>query len=97
MRILLAIVLFLILAPIFTLYFGWAYALLWGWFFVPLGLPVLNWAAASGIASFIALPTAVRSASKKDDKDYTALVVFILAPVWAVLVGYVVHHFAVVG
>lgn len=70
---------------------------LWGWFLVPLGLPVIGMVHAYGlglVATYITGTTnlAVR-ASKQDKGYYESIVTGLLIPCFTLLFGYVTHSF----
>lgn len=72
--------------PFLLLYWGWAVAMLWAWFAVPLGAPPITAAEAGGAMLLFALLRAKASAKQTDG---TAL--FIAAavlPVFLVCVGF---------
>lgn len=89
---------FIVLVPLFILYYAWALVTLWDWFITPLfGLPELTYPYAMGlsvVASFLnggSIPT-VDSDKSKEQKIYDGVYLFI-KPVFAVLVGWVILQF----
>ncbi len=70
---------------------------LWGWFLVPLGLPVIGMAHAYGLgllACYITGTTSLASTVAKQDKGaYEGIVTVLLVPCLVLLFGYVAHSF----
>lgn len=73
---------------------GWALVQLWGWFMVPLGLPVLSLPWAIGIAVVVSFLTNHNEPRKSDDVDVgKAIGHAFLRPVISVGVGWIVHQY----
>ena len=71
---------------------GWALSILWLWFLVPFGLPVLSIPQAIGIAMVVNYLT--YQYIKNNDKDWgTALVAALARPFVALGIGYIVTLF----
>jgi len=85
------------LVPCAIILNGWALSVMWGWFFVPLGLPAIGVVWAIGIAGTVAMLTRKDSNTKSEDNAqeqlaYNVLKAFI-TPLVCVGIGWLVHLF----
>lgn len=72
---------------------GLALKLLWNWFMVPiLGLPVLSLVQSIGISIVVGFLTQ-QHIPRDEDQKKELIIYFILTPVTAVIIGYIVHLF----
>jgi hypothetical protein len=76
---------------------GWVLSILWGWFIVPLGGPVLTIPFAIGVAVIVHLLT-YQYDTAKDERDTATKVghavgVTLLSPLLALLIGWVALKF----
>lgn len=78
---------------------GFVTSYLWYWFLVPFGLPAITVSHAIGLALLVGMFTqAQKSDTDKMDLDDALKVLFthgILAPLFVLLVGYIVHRIMV--
>ena len=66
--------------------------LMWGWFMVPLGLPVISVAHALGIALVVSLLTHQTNTKKGEDKDLGEVVIaWIFTCLLTLLMGVIFH------
>jgi len=76
---------------------GWVISKLWGWFFVPLGVPEITIIHAVGISTFVGLIKTHVPRKEDEDKSLAAtlgtFLGFFLKPVVAVLIGWIVVQF----
>lgn len=77
---------------------GWALAILWGWFMVPFGAPVLTIPTAIGLALVVSFLT--HQTDHYEDKDKTAgerfggsVLTMLIKPPLALFVGWIVKQF----
>ena len=73
---------------------GWALALMWGWFVVPLGLPSIDWLWAGGLATIISFLTQDPNAAQKEQKDsdvWMNVAIAFIRPVLTVLFAWGIH------
>lgn len=90
LEIFLLTVLFLVFLPCLAAYYGWAIALLWSWFLVPLGVPEISIPAACGVVLLVGLFKEVK-ASAKGEKDWQGqLSAVCLKPIIAVVFGWII-------
>lgn len=85
----------MILSPILR---GWVLTILWGWFAVPFGLPVLNIPTAIGVALIVSYLThqTVDAQPKEEsagEKFATAVVMAFVGPFLTLGFGLIVHKF----
>lgn len=79
-----------------AIYRGWALSLLWGWFFVPLGLPPIGIVVAIGISltvNFLSQGYIPPNVLDGDDYGIKALVYSIMLTTWSIVVGWIVAAF----
>jgi hypothetical protein len=90
----------------FAAYIIWANAyvgaILWGWFVAPVfGLPLLSKAQAWGIAIMVAFWTHQRESRDNDDESKSTfsirLITLMLAPWVGLGIGWICHHYFLVG
>jgi hypothetical protein len=79
-----------VIGALFTAYNGWVASILWGWFVVPLGLPVLAWWQLGGAALILSVLRGTAVEPKTDQAWYTHLLTAILAPLGALAMGWVI-------
>lgn len=90
-------IIFLAMLPL-TILRGWALSVLWGWFAVPLGLPILSVVNAMGIMLIVSV-CSTKSNSVKESSDLTSsefwseLLVAALAPIFAISAGYIYNYY----
>jgi hypothetical protein len=81
--------------PTSVVIYAWSYATLWAWFVVPLGMPVIGWAHASGLSLLVHLVTLKRE-PEETEKDQNKLLTrglwwaYLPGPM-CVAVGWVLH------
>jgi hypothetical protein len=79
--------------PLLVFFDGLVLKTLWVWFLVPIGLPAIGVATAIGV-SIIAHMLAASTEGKKDEEEgWGHIIGVLLRPGWALLFGWVVHHF----
>lgn len=84
--------------PVGVLWRAYVFAVLWGWFAVPLGAPALTFAAAIGLLLLVSLSTAHLANDKTDTDDGmweaigTMLAKIILIPLVPLVVGWVIQR-----
>jgi len=91
----------ILLVPYSMLMNGWAIVKLWGWFMVPLGLPVLTIPMALGLFTIVAYMTyqinyAEIQADSGKGVRYVLVKGFVIAtfkPLTAILMGWIIHGF----
>ena len=83
----------LLLAPLGWLYGGWVALMLWRWFLIPLGAPVVGFWHILGIGVFVRLYTYAPSSNKWADESafYAALALPLVRFTIALLVGVVLR------
>ena len=90
---------FLVLAVFAVLWPGYAFSVLWGWFFVPsLGLPTLSIAESIGVALVVQYLTHQTDSQKDTEKDtgdydellYKAFIQSATKPALALLMGSII-------
>jgi len=75
-----------------SIYCGWAFSVIWGWFMVPVfGLPRLSIAAAIGISTMLSM-TRLSSQSNKDSHWKLLAYYFVIVTV-SLLVAWIAHLF----
>lgn len=89
-----AIIFFIPLAFLFSLYNGWALSYLWSWFIVPFGIPAIT--AWHGAGLFIVKGLLFGKYQKENEespwKKLGGQIVFaILAPLFALIFGYIIR------
>lgn len=75
---------------------GYVLSILWVWFVVPLGLPVISVAHCIGIAMVSSWLTYQHQTTKEEDKEKALenlLIVFIIRPLAVLGIGYIVKQF----
>lgn len=77
---------------------GFVLSILWGWFLVPLGLPVISIPLGIGVALIVTFLTAPGKAGKAEEKATAEklqerMTQVFLGPFIALLIGWVVHQF----
>lgn len=78
-----------IFLPLYILYEGWAITVLWDWFAIPLGAPVVTLAHAAGLSALLNLMIM----PALNSKTTAGVGTFLFKPIMAVAVGACVHHF----
>jgi hypothetical protein len=75
-----------------TVWLGFAFWKLWGWFFVPLGLPEVTMPHALGIAVTVAVATNQFAPGQMDDDNMPERIVYaFVMPATALLTGWILH------
>lgn len=70
---------------------AWAISVLWGWFIVPLGLPVIGTAAAVGISVTVSV---IRGRRKgPDEEGWRAITMSALQPWFCLAIGWIAKQF----
>lgn len=91
------IILLVLMVPITALLNAWVLTLLWGWFLVPFGLPSIGVAHAYGLSVLVTFLNynAKRSyLDSQEDMDwFVFLVLSVVAPLLALLLGWVAQGF----
>lgn len=90
----LAIIGIIVVSILSTLLNGFVFQTLWGWFIVPFGITPLGLAHAIGVALVIRFLTYQYDAqSDKADAFANGVLYAIVAPLIALLMGWIVHSF----
>lgn len=77
---------FLILIPLTSIYYGWAFSTLWNWFIVPLGVAEIGIAHAIGISCLFGLLIS----AKANQPDKNLYLTIGLSPIIAVIYGAII-------
>jgi hypothetical protein len=82
----------LILAPLFSLYYGWVLVVLWRWFAVPL-LPDIPWHTMVGIIFLIRIVAQAVSVQKpsKEGDVWEPIAIGVIQSLFALGLGFVLH------
>lgn len=98
--VLLAILGFVVLLVVSSIFNGYVLSVLWGWFIVPVfNLPVLTVVPAIGIAMVVSYLTYQYNKSDEDDNKISSekigklIAMAILRPLLALFFGWIVHLF----
>ncbi len=87
------VLLMMAMVALFAVYRGWVFAILWGWFAVPLfGLPALSIPAAIGIAMVVSMLT-MRSSDPAKENQWATFTAQALAPLFALLIGWIAKQY----
>ena len=89
MPVLIIIAAVIVLIPLMSIYYGWAFSTLWNWFIVPLGVAEIGIAHAIGISTLFGLLIS----AKANQPDKNLYLTISLTPIFAVLYGLVVKSF----
>jgi hypothetical protein len=76
---------------------GWVLSILWGWFFVPLGIQPIRVIHAIGIGTTVSLLTssAPRGKDEREAKEKMAssIAFLFVVPLVCIVIGWIVHSF----
>ena len=82
-----------VLVPLLLLWQGWAMSTLWGWFVVPLGLPIISVAEAAGLCLVASVLRMRRTGNSSSDR-FEAIAGSIIFPLVSVVIGWIIKTFA---
>jgi hypothetical protein len=86
------LLLVLVITPLFSLYYAWAFSYLWLWFIVPLGFPAISVVQAMGIFIVKGL-LFYKYVNIPKEKAGEAVTGFVLAPIVSLTVGQIILWF----
>ena len=94
MLMILAVLAILVLALLILIWRGFVLSYLWLWFMVPLGLPEVSLGESVGLILIARVLTFALSPNDDKEKEwYEKLLIWFLAPLIALGIGYGIHHF----